>query len=265
MPGSAGVPPTAVAETTVLPYNQVPNLDDTVACVIVEPVAANMGLVAPDDGFLAGLRAECDRVGALLIFDEVITGFRLHRGGAQGRFDVRPDLSCFGKVIGGGLNVGAFGGRADLMDHLAPLGPVYQAGTLSGNPLATAAGLAALELLDDGAYAALEADGDPAGRRSAAGVRRGRAHGPGAAGRHPRRRAPRRGRRPRLHRGPPDRRGRLRPVLPRAPRSGRRPRARSVRGPVPGPRPRRRGGRRHRRTGGRRGGAVVAGTGAGAP
>ena len=139
------------------PFNEAPTLDDTVACVIVEPVAANMGLVAPAEGFLAGLRAECDRVGALLIFDEVITGFRVARGGAQGLYGVRPDLTCFGKVIGGGLNVGAFGGRADLMDELAPLGQVYQAGTLSGNPLATAAGLAALDLLDDGAYAQLVA------------------------------------------------------------------------------------------------------------
>jgi glutamate-1-semialdehyde 2,1-aminomutase len=156
VPGSAGVPASAVAETTIAPYNVVPTLDETVACVIVEPVAANMGLVEPAEGFLAGLRAECDRVSALLIFDEVITGFRIGRGGAQGRFGVRPDLSCFGKVIGGGLNVGAFGGRADLMDHLAPLGPVYQAGTLSGNPLATAAGLAALSLLDDAAYEQLD-------------------------------------------------------------------------------------------------------------
>jgi len=169
VPGSAGVPPTAVAETTVAPYNRVPTLDDTVACVIVEPVAANMGLVAPAEGFLAGLRAECDRVGALLVFDEVITGFRLHRGGAQARYGVRPDLSCFGKVIGGGLNVGAFGGRADLMDLLAPLGPVYQAGTLSGNPLATAAGLAALDLLDAAAYDALEANAT----RLADGLQRG--------------------------------------------------------------------------------------------
>ncbi len=157
VPGSAGVPAGAVADTVVVPYNQVPTLDDTVACVIVEPVAANMGLVAPAPGFLAGLRAECDRVGALLVFDEVITGFRLARGGAQGRYGVTPDLSCFGKVIGGGLNVGAFGGRADLMDRMAPLGPVYQAGTLSGNPLATAAGLTALALLDDAAYVRLEA------------------------------------------------------------------------------------------------------------
>ncbi len=157
IPGSAGVPGTAVADTIVAPYNQVPELDETVACVIVEPVAANMGLVAPGDGFLAGLRAECDRVGALLVFDEVITGFRLAWGGAQALYDVTPDLTCFGKVIGGGLNVGAFGGRVDLMDQLAPLGPVYQAGTLSGNPLATAAGLAALALLDQQAYLTLEA------------------------------------------------------------------------------------------------------------
>jgi len=157
VPGSAGVPPGAVAETVVVPYNQVPTLDDGTACVIVEPVAANMGLVAPAEGFLAGLRAECDRTGALLIFDEVITGFRLARGGAQERYRVAPDLSCFGKVIGGGLNVGAFGGRADVMAWLAPLGPVYQAGTLSGNPVATAAGLAALALLDDAAYDQLNA------------------------------------------------------------------------------------------------------------
>ena len=152
VPGSAGVPAAAVTDTIIAPYNDVPELDDAVACVIVEPVAANMGLVAPVDGFLAGLRAECDRVGAILIFDEVITGFRLGWGGAQEAFGVTPDLTCFGKVIGGGLNVGAFGGRVDLMDHLAPLGPVYQAGTLSGNPLATAAGLAALELCTPDAY-----------------------------------------------------------------------------------------------------------------
>ncbi len=157
VPGSAGVPAGAVADTVVVPYNVVPTLDETVAAVIVEPVAANMGLVPPAPGFLAGLRTECDRVGALLVFDEVITGFRLGRGGAQERFGITPDLSCFGKVIGGGLNVGAFGGRADLMDLMAPLGPVYQAGTLSGNPLATAAGLAALALLDDAAYARIEA------------------------------------------------------------------------------------------------------------
>ncbi len=157
VPGSAGVPAAAVADTWVLPYNQVPVLDDTVAGVIVEPVAANMGLIAPEPGFLDGLRAECSRVGAILIFDEVITGFRLDVGGAQQVYGVTPDLTCLGKVIGGGLNVGAFGGRADLMDQMAPLGPVYQAGTLSGNPLATAAGLAVLSLLDHGAYEQLEA------------------------------------------------------------------------------------------------------------
>ncbi len=122
-----------------------PDLDDDVACVIVEPVAANMGLVPPAPGFLEGLRTACDASGALLVFDEVITGFRLGSGGAQQRYGVTPDLTCFGKVIGGGLPVGAFGGRADVMDVLAPIGPVYQAGTLSGNPLATAAGLAVLE------------------------------------------------------------------------------------------------------------------------
>jgi glutamate-1-semialdehyde 2,1-aminomutase len=156
LPGSAGVPESAVAETVVVPYNQVPRLDETAACVIVEPVAANMGLVPPTPGFLEGLRTACDDVGALLIFDEVITGFRLGPAGAQGLLGVIPDLSCFGKVIGAGLPIGAFGGRADVMEHLAPNGPVYQAGTLSGNPLATAAGLAALELLDDAAYRMLD-------------------------------------------------------------------------------------------------------------
>jgi len=152
LPGSAGVPASAVADTMVVPYNVVPEVGDDVACVIVEPVAANMGLVLPAPGFLEGLRAACDEAGALLIFDEVITGFRLGPGGAQERYGVTPDLSCFGKVIGGGLPLAAFGGRAEVMDLLAPEGPVYQAGTLSGNPLATAAGLAVLGALDDAAY-----------------------------------------------------------------------------------------------------------------
>jgi glutamate-1-semialdehyde 2,1-aminomutase len=156
LPASAGVTDGAVADTVVAPYNQVPTLDEQTACVIVEPIAANMGLIAPQPGFLEGLRDECDRVGALLIFDEVITGFRVARGGAQELFGVRPDLTTLGKVVGGGLNVGAYGGRADVMEVVAPLGPVYQAGTLSGNPLATAAGLAALDLLDDAAYATLQ-------------------------------------------------------------------------------------------------------------
>ncbi len=152
LPGTAGVPEEAVANTWVLPYNVVPTLDDDVAAVFVEPVAANMGVVAPAPGFLEGLRAECDRVGALLVFDEVITGFRLGTGGAQAKFDIRPDLTCFGKVIGGGLPIGAVGGRKDIMENLTPLGSVFHAGTLAGNPLATAAGLAALNELTGDVY-----------------------------------------------------------------------------------------------------------------
>jgi glutamate-1-semialdehyde 2,1-aminomutase len=157
LPASAGVPQSMVAETVVVPYNEVPEIGDDVAAVIVEPVAANHGVIPPTDGFLAGLRAACDRAGALLIFDEVITGFRLRNGAASDLFDVRPDLWCFGKVIGGGLPLAAFAGRRDVMEVLAPVGPVYQAGTLSGNPIATAAGLAVLDLLDDESYGALTA------------------------------------------------------------------------------------------------------------
>lgn len=152
LPASAGVPAGAVADTIVAPYNVVPEIDDRVACVLVEPAAANMGLVAPAEGFLAGLRAACDAAGALLCFDEVITGFRLRRGSAAELFGVRPDLWCFGKVVGGGLPLAAVGGRREVMEVLAPLGPVYQAGTLSGNPLATAAGLAVLAELDEQDY-----------------------------------------------------------------------------------------------------------------
>ena len=155
--GCDGVTDGAVADTIVAPYNVVPTLNDAIAAVIVEPVAANMGLVAPADGFLEGLRAACDATGALLIFDEVITGFRLARGGAAERFGVTPDLWCFGKGIGGGLPVGAFGGRWDVMEHLAPLGGVYKGGTLSGNPLAMVAGRTTLDLLDDGAFDRLTA------------------------------------------------------------------------------------------------------------
>jgi glutamate-1-semialdehyde 2,1-aminomutase len=157
LPGSVGVSAGAVADTEVVPYNVVPAVDERVACVIVEPVAANMNLVAPVPGFLEGLRAACDASGALLIFDEVITGFRLGAAGATGWSGVTPDLWCFGKVIGGGLPVGAVGGRRDLMAALAPGGPVYQAGTLSGNPLATAAGLEVLEAVDSADYEALTA------------------------------------------------------------------------------------------------------------
>jgi len=164
LPGSAGVPAGAVAGTIVVAYNDDVGLDEAfathgpqLAAVIVEGVAANMGLVPPVEGFLDGLRRRCSDAGALLIMDEVITGFRLGDDGAQGRYRIEPDLSCFGKVLGGGLPLAAFGGRAEIMDRLAPLGPVYQAGTLSGNPLATAAGLAVLSRLDWDSYATLEA------------------------------------------------------------------------------------------------------------
>jgi glutamate-1-semialdehyde 2,1-aminomutase len=165
IPGTDGVPRAAVADTLVLPFNDLQAVESLfrargseIAAVIVEPVAANMGLVLPVHGFLPGLRSVCDRYGALLIFDEVITGFRVALGGAQARFGVAPDLSTFGKVIGGGLPVGAYGGRRALMERMAPVGPIYQAGTLSGNPLATAAGLAALELAaQPGVYERLEA------------------------------------------------------------------------------------------------------------
>ena len=155
--GSEGVTAGAIADTIVAPYNIVPEIDETVAVVCVEPIAANMGLVAPAPGFLEGLRAACDDVGAILLFDEVITGFRLCRGGAAEWTGVRPDVWCFGKVIGGGLPMGAYGASREIMQHVSPLGGVYQAGTLSGNPLATAAGLTALEHLTVEAYEQLTA------------------------------------------------------------------------------------------------------------
>lgn len=173
LPGSAGVPASAVSDTVVAPYNVVPELDDTVACVIVEPVAANMNLVAPAEGFLQGLRRACDASGALLVYDEVITGFRLGEGGATERYGVTPDLWCFGKVIGGGLPLGAFGGRAEVLRALAPEGPVYQAGTLSGNPLATAAGLAVLENVQRADYEELARCAGVFARRLADAIRGG--------------------------------------------------------------------------------------------
>ncbi len=163
IPATAGVTTGAAGDTVVCPYNDVDSAAQAVArygeglaCVIVEPVAGNMGVVLPEPGFLEGLRSLCDASGALLVFDEVITGFRVARGGAQELYGVRPDLTVLGKVVGGGLPLAAFGGRADVMDELAPAGPVYQAGTLSGNPLATAAGLAALRALEPWVYEGLE-------------------------------------------------------------------------------------------------------------
>jgi len=163
-PDSAGVPETFTQHTIVLPFNEVEPVKAAfganpghIAGIILEPVPGNAGLYLPKPGYLEFLREITDANGALLIFDEVMTGFRLAYGGAQERFGIRPDLSCFGKIIGGGLPVGAFGGRAEIMDCLAPLGPVYQAGTLSGNPVAMAAGIAALgELKSGNAYEQLE-------------------------------------------------------------------------------------------------------------
>ena len=243
LPGSAGVPPAAVAETLVAPFNVVPDLDESIACVIVEPVAANMGLVPPADGFLAGLRRACDAAGALLIFDEVITGFRLGPGGAAARYGVTPDLWCFGKVIGGGLPVGAFGGRRDVLAALAPGGPVYQAGTLSGNPVATAAGLAVVTHVTErdydelarraGTFAADLAAALRSGGLSAATVAAGPLVGlfVGPPGQTLRRAG-------RLRRGVgPGRQRRVPPALPRHARPRRAAGPGSLRGPVPRPGP----------------------------
>jgi glutamate-1-semialdehyde 2,1-aminomutase len=164
IPGSPGVPESIAEHTLSLPYNDVDCVQkvmadkgDSVACIIVEPVAGNMGLVEPIEGFLETLRELTEKYGALLIFDEVMTGFRVAYGGAQSRYNIVPDLSCFGKIIGGGLPVGAYGGRRDIMSQIAPQGLIYQAGTLSGNPIAMAAGIATLEQIQlDGFYEDLE-------------------------------------------------------------------------------------------------------------
>jgi glutamate-1-semialdehyde 2,1-aminomutase len=177
MPGSAGVTAAAARGTIVLPYNDVDALAEAflahagkIAAVIVEPVAANVGVIAPAPGFLEAIREQTEADGALLIFDEVITGFRVARGGAQERFGIVPDLTTLGKIVGGGMPVGAYGGRADVMANVAPEGAVYQAGTLSGHPLAMAAGIATLDLLVPEAYEVLEATGAAleAGLREAA-------------------------------------------------------------------------------------------------
>ncbi|MGE5155815.1 MAG: glutamate-1-semialdehyde 2,1-aminomutase [Bdellovibrio bacteriovorus] len=153
-PSSPGVPAALAELTLTLPYNDLDQVRDTfarlgdeIACIIVEPVAGNMNCIPPVPGFLEGLREVCDRYGSLLIFDEVMTGFRVALGGAQGLYGIRPDLTALGKIIGGGMPVGAFGGRREVMERIAPLGPVYQAGTLSGNPIAMTAGLKTLELI----------------------------------------------------------------------------------------------------------------------
>ncbi len=163
VPFSAGVTKSTAADTMSIPYNDLPSLESAfrshgseIAAVIVEPVAGNMSVVPPETGFLDALRRLCTDAGSLLIFDEVITGFRLSPGGAQKVFGVRPDITCLGKIIGGGFPVGAYGGRKEIMRMVSPEGPVYQAGTLSGNPVAMAAGLATVSLLDEAAYSRLE-------------------------------------------------------------------------------------------------------------
>ncbi len=178
VPTSPGVPPELAAHTVTLSYNDAAQvraafaeIGPDVACVIVEPVAGNMNCIPPVPGFLETLREECTRHGAVLIFDEVMTGFRVAKGGAQQLYGIRPDLTTLGKIVGGGMPVGAFGGRRDIMEHIAPLGPVYQAGTLSGNPVAMAAGLATLEGIEaPGFHAKLAATTDRLvdGLRSAA-------------------------------------------------------------------------------------------------
>jgi len=166
IPGSAGVTAAAVADTIIVPFNDEGAMaaafaanPGQVAALIVEPIPGNMGLVPPKPGYLQALRRLCDEAGTVLIFDEVISGFRAAPGGAQGRFSIRPDMTCLGKIMGGGLPLGAYGGRADIMKVVAPDGPVYQAGTLSGNPLAMAAGLAMLDQLNVKSYERLEAMG----------------------------------------------------------------------------------------------------------
>lgn len=166
LPDSPGVPESVASNTITVPYNDLDSVKlafekfgEQIACIIVEPIAGNMGVVPPQAGFLEGLREVTERYGSLLIFDEVMTGFRVGISSAQGRFGVKPDLTCFGKVIGGGLPVGAYGGKREIMEQIAPSGPIYQAGTLSGNPLAMAAGYTTLKLLTPAVYDRLEEAG----------------------------------------------------------------------------------------------------------
>jgi len=180
VPDSPGVPPMTARHTITAPYNDLKTVKEiferegkNIACVIVEPVAGNMGVVPPRPRFLQGLRSLTKQYDSLLVFDEVITGFRVHRGGAQGLFKIVPDLTCLGKILGGGLPVGAYGGRREIMERIAPLGPVYQAGTLSGNPLAMTAGIETLTLLRaPGVYRQLEVRAKQLGAGLAAEARR---------------------------------------------------------------------------------------------
>ncbi len=181
LPDSPGVPADLAKHTLTLPFNDLGAVEKllaergkTIAAVILEPVVGNMGVLVPKPGYLAGVLAACRKVGALLIVDEVMTGFRVSSGGACGLYGVRPDLVTFGKVIGAGLPVGAFGGRADVMDRVAPAGPIYQAGTLSGNPMAMAAGFATLRLMTPAAYEKIERDRGGARRRPRAAPQRRR-------------------------------------------------------------------------------------------
>lgn len=165
IPGSAGVPPSVVSQTLIVPHNDLDALTelverqgDEIAAIIMEPVTGNMGCIAPNPGYLEGVRELTAKHGIVLIFDEVMTGFRVAKGGAQERYGITPDLACLGKIVGGGMPMAAYGGRRDIMEKIAPLGPVYQAGTLSGNPLSVAAGLATLSIIErDNPYPALEA------------------------------------------------------------------------------------------------------------
>ncbi len=224
VPTSPGVPKALANHTVTLNFNDADQVREVfrqigaqIACVIVEPVAGNMNCVPPAPGFLDTLRRECDRSGALLIFDEVMTGFRVALGGAQALYGVRPDLTTLGKIIGGGMPVGAFGGRRDIMERLAPLGPVYQAGTLSGNPVAMIAGITTLELVSaPGFHQRLEASTDELIRRLArGGARRRHPAGDQSCLRHVRIFLHRRTQRRRLRQGHGLRRRTLQALLPR--------------------------------------------------
>ena len=251
VPSSPGVPAALTSKTLVAPYNDLDAMrqifaahGSQIAAIIIEPVAGNIGLVPPAEGYLAGLRRLCDEYESLLIFDEVITGFRLALGGAQQVYGVKPDLTCLGKIIGGGLPVGAYGGRRDLMEMISPVGPVYQAGTLSGNPLAVAAGIA--DARGPAGAGRLPGPGTQR-RRPGRGPGRGRRQGRRARHDQPPRQRPdgllHAGPRDRLRLGPQERHRRLRPLLPRHAQGRRLPAALAVRVLVRQPRPHRRADR----------------------